>query len=191
MALATAQIEVELREISLKNRPQELYNISSKATVPVLQLSDSTVIDESLDIMYWALEKPSSDWLNYEFKKQNKMISFNDFKFKPWLDKYKYSIRFPEASIQSYQKQCEKMLLPYENDLSRTKYLIDNKIQLVDMAIFPFIRQFANVDRIWFESRFPNIERWLEEFIQSKLFKRVMIKYKPWCQGDNPKYVVF
>ena len=126
MALATAQIEVELREISLKNRPQELYNISSKATVPVLQLSDSTVIDESLDIMYWALEKPSSDWLNYEFKKQNKMISFNDFKFKPWLDKYKYSIRFPEASVQSYQKQCEKMLLPYENDLSRTKYLIDN-----------------------------------------------------------------
>jgi glutathione S-transferase len=83
------------------------------------------------------------------------------------------------------------MLLPYENDLSRTKYLIDNKIQLVDMAIFPFIRQFANVDRIWFESRFPNIERWLEEFIQSKLFKRVMIKYKPWCQGDNPKHVIF
>ena len=110
MALAHAKVKLEIREILLKKRPQNLYNISPKGTVPVLQLLDQTVIDESLDIMLWCLKKQNSSWINIELDKQLDIISVNDKEFKYWLDRYKYFLRSPEKDRRYYRKECESYL---------------------------------------------------------------------------------
>jgi len=191
LAIANAAIEVELREVFLRDRPQSLYAISPKATIPVLQLSDDSVIDESIDIMQWALVKSSSNWIVENSNNQNKMIHHNDTEFKEYLDKYKYHDCHPENTLEYYRDQCAKTLYRYEISLVENIYLLGNNIQLVDIAIFPFVRQCANVDRVWFASTFPNVERWLENWIQSELFRRVMPKFDAWKLGDEPLYILF
>ena len=104
MALSYSEVEVEIREISLKMRPEALYAISSKGTVPVLQLKDETIIDESLDIMMWALEQKQSGWIEFNLKKQLEIISTNDTTFKYWLNRYKYFDRYPENNKEYYQE---------------------------------------------------------------------------------------
>ena len=191
MAIANSAIEVELREVFLRDRPQSLYAISPKGTIPVLELSDGSVIDESIDIMKWALAKSSSNWIVENSNNQNEMIHHNDTEFKEYLDKYKYHDRHPENTLEYYRDQCAKTLYRYEISLVENIYLLGNNIQLVDIAIFPFVRQCANVDRVWFASTFPNVERWLENWIQSKLFRRVMLKFDAWKLGDEPLYILF
>ena len=122
MALSHAKVKVEIREISLKNRPQDLYNISPKGTVPVLQLINQTVIDESLDIMLWCLKKYNSCLINIELNKQLEIILINDEKFKYWLDHYKYFDRYPDQSQKTYQKKCDFFLNIYEQKLSNSLY---------------------------------------------------------------------
>ena len=157
LAIANVKIEVELREVFLKDRPQLLYDISPKGTIPVLQLSDGIVIDESIDIIKWALAQSSLEWYNSNIELQDKMIYHNDFKFKAWLDKYKYHDSNLENTLEEYRNECSKTLHRYEISLAESIYLLGDNIQLVDVAIFPFVRQCANVDREWFSSTFPNI----------------------------------
>ena len=191
MALANSEIEVEIREVFLKDRPQSLYDISPKGTVPVLHLSEEAVIDESIDIMKWALAKSSSDWYNRNLVLQDKMIHYNDIEFKQWLDKYKYHDQHPENTLKIYRDKCLETLLHYEKLLKKNSYLLANNIQLVDVAIFPFVRQCANVDRDWFASTLPHVEQWLENWIQSELFVRVMLKFEAWKLEKDPLYVLF
>ena len=191
MAIANSAIEVELREVFLGDRPQSLYDISQKGTVPVIQLSDNSVIDESIDIMKWALTQSSSNWYYHNTDVQNEMINHNDVEFKQWLDKYKYHDRHPENTFEYYRGKCANTLFQYEVLLEQNPYLQGEKIQLVDMAIFPFVRQCANVDREWFASTFPKVEHWLEHWIQSELFNRVMPKFDAWELGDKPLYISF
>ena len=108
MALSASNIKIELREILLKDRPQSLYDISSKGTVPTLQINDNHIIDESLQIMIWAIEQSKLNWIKISPKEQYKLISINDNDFKFWLNKYKYSDRFPEYSFEYYQKNVNK-----------------------------------------------------------------------------------
>ena len=191
MAIANSNIEVEIREVFLRDRPQSLYDISPKGTVPVLQLSNGVIIDESIDIMKWTLPQSSYNWYNSNIELQDEMINHNDIEFKKWLDKYKYNNRHPENTLEFYRDKCTNTLIQYEVLLEKNPYLQGEKIQLVDMAIFPFVRQFANVEREWFASTFPNIEQWLEIWIQSELFRRVMPKFVPWKAGDQPLYISF
>ena len=191
MALANSEIKVEIREVFLKERPQSLYDISPKGTVPVLHLSEEAVIDESIDIMKWALAKSSSDWYNSNLVLQDKMIHYNDIEFKQWLDKYKYHDQHPENTLKIYRDKCLETLLHYEKLLKKNSYLLANNIQLVDVAIFPFVRQCANVDRDWFASTLPHVEQWLENWIQSELFVRVMLKFEAWKLEKDPLYVLF
>ena len=191
MAIAAVKIEVELREVFLKDRPQLLYDISPKGTIPALQLSDGIVIDESIDIIKWALAQTSLEWYNSKIELQDKMIYHNDSKFKACLDKYKYYDNNLENTMEEYRNECSKTLHRYEISLEENIYLLGDKIQLVDVAIFPFVRQCANVNRVWFSSTFPNVERWLENWIQSKLFECVMSKFEAWKLGDNPLYILF
>lgn len=191
MAIADAKIEVELREVFLRDRPQSLYDISPKGTVPVLQLSDGKVMDESLDIMKWVMRQSSSDWDNTNIELQDEMIHHNDFEFKQWLDKYKYHDRHPENTLEFYRDKCAKTLTDYENSLGENLYLLGSKIQLVDVAIFPFVRQCANVDRPWFGSTFPYVEQWVDNWIQSELFVRVMPKFDAWKLDNDPLYISF
>ena len=191
MALSKSEIEIELREISLKNRPDSLYTISPKGTVPVLQISNTEIIDESLQIMLWAIEKSNLDWLGKNPKKQIDMIKINDTDFKYWLNRYKYSDRYPEKSINFYKDNCTIILSTYEEILNQEKYLFDSKYQLADIAIFPLIRQFENVDPSWFADNLPNLSQWLNQIKLSNVFLSVMNKYELWDEDKSRLIIRF
>jgi len=191
MALAHTQISVELREILLSERPDELYAISSKGTVPVLELEDGQVIDESFDIIMWALDQTNTDWMEINPDQQLKMIHANDHEFKPWLDKYKYHQRHPEHTKEYYQDQCDAFLSNYNEILKMQPYLIGEKIQLLDVAVFPFVRQFAFVDLQYFETKYFNLNQWLLARKDSGLFNSIMDKYIQWEPDHDPMIVSF
>ena len=186
IALKYSKISYIHREIKLSNRPKELYNISYKGTVPVLLKIDGNVIDESMDIMYFALNyKDSKNWFKTNINKQKKLIKRNDSQFKKSLDKYKYHVRFKENTYEFYQNSISKFLREYDIILKNQNYLIDENITLGDIALFPFIRQCAHVDLNWFQNNFKNLSAWLEEFKTSDLFSSIMIKYEIWSPGDK------
>ena len=186
MALSHCKTTVELREISLKERPEALLLISPKGTVPVLKLPDNTILEESLDIMLWALNKNNSTWLESNMDIQKDMIFANDTDFKYYLDRYKYNDRYPKQSKKEYNKECKTFLRNYENKLSNTKFLLSNSIQFADVAIFPFLRQYVNVDKEYFIKSFPNLNRYLDDFCTSELFLSVMNKYALWEKNSEP-----
>jgi glutathione S-transferase len=185
------EVSVELREVLLNERPQSLYKISSKGTVPVLLLKDGKVLDESLDIMRWAIKQGEQKLYEDKLNEQNQIIKYNDTKFKYWLDKYKYHVRYLEHSREYYQSKCSKTLAEYDIRLREHAYLMGDRIRLADIAIFPFIRQCANVDQNWFNNKYPNLNQWLEKWKQSRLFKSVMMKYNQWRLGDELLIVNF
>jgi len=191
MVLSYMEVSVELREVLLNERPQSLYKISSKGTVPVLLLKDGEVLDESLDIMRWAIKQGEQKLYEDKLNEQNQLIKYNDTKFKYWLDKYKYHVRYLEHSREYYQRKCSKTLAEYDMRLRENAYLMGDRIGLADIAIFPFIRQCANVDQNWFNNKYPNLNQWLEIWKQSRLFKSVMMKYNQWRLGDELLIVNF
>ena len=191
MVLSYMEVSVELREVLLNERPQSLYKISSKGTVPVLLLKDGKVLDESLDIMRWAIKQGEQNLYEDKLNEQNQLIKYNDIKFKYWLDKYKYHVRYLEHSREYYQRKCSKTLAEYDMRLRGNSYLMGDRIRLADIAIFPFIRQCANVDQNWFNNKYPNLNRWLEIWKQSRVFKSVMMKYNQWKLGDELLIVNF
>ena len=191
MVLSYMEVSVELREVLLNERPQSLYKISSKGTVPVLLLNDGKVLDESLDIMLWAIKQGEQKLYEDKLNEQNQLIKYNDTKFKYWLDRYKYHVRYLEHSREYYQRKCSKTLAEYDMRLSGNAYLMGDRIRLADIAIFPFIRQCANVDQNWFNNKYPNLNQWLEIWKQSRVFKSVMMKYNQWKLGDESLIVNF
>ena len=194
LAIAKSGIQVELREVVLRDKPQALLDSSPKATVPVLITVENELIDESIDIMFWALDHADPDgWLNKLTEEQKKIskeiITHNDGEFKHYLDRYKYADRYPDFSQEYYRQQAEKTLLDLEQRLVTHGYLVSAKPSIADMAVLPFIRQFAFADKAWFDqSPYPALKRWLEEFITSKLFADIMHKYPKWQAGQNPQY---
>ena len=191
LALRVSGIQVELREVVLSDKPAAFLACSEKATVPVLILDEQHVIDESLDIMYWALEKNDpKDWLVQEPGLQEvteHLINYNDNEFKTHLDHYKYFDRFPEYSMEYYREQGEIFLADLEARLNKTNYLLGQRPTLVDMAIFPFIRQFAHVDKNWFDqSQYTRLQAWLTQLLEGSLFASVMVKYEQW-QPENQR----
>ena len=182
MAIVYASINFELREVSLANKPSSMLAISPKGTVPILQLSDG-VIDESLEVIGWALEQSDPDnWLALVSQsEQQGLIAENDNQFKQWLDRYKYWDRYPQQSQQDYRMNAEIFISTLEQRLENSLYLFGDKICVADIAIFPFIRQFAFVDKPWFDqSNYPSVQRWLNQFLQSDLFNQVMQKHILW-----------
>jgi len=180
MALRVAGIQVEIREISLRNKPPEMLALSPKGTVPVLHSLDGRVIDESLDIMRWALtQHDPQGWLTHaSTPEQRELIKQNDTVFKHWLDRYKYAVRYPEFDATYYRDQALKSQIDnLESILSQHPFLGGRAPALSDVAIFPFVRQFAAVDQVWFEaSRYAATRKWLNAWIASELFRLVMQK---------------
>ncbi|HEY0563620.1 MAG TPA: glutathione S-transferase [Methylophilus sp.] len=183
MALHYAGIAVEIREIDLKNKPVHLLQMSPKGTVPVLVLPDGAVIEQSLEIIQWALRQQDKEgWLNADSALTQQLIAENDGSFKQAIDLYKYASRFPEQSAQDYRAQGEVFLRKLEHLLSRSAFLLGPKISLADIAIFPFIRQFAAVDAAWFDgdlsksAPFPALKVWLNHLVASTLFISIMQK---------------
>ena len=180
MALRIAGIEVEQIEISLRDKPQAMLDISPKGTVPVLQCSDGRVIEQSLEIMRWALEQNDPQkWLRHaDDAEQVSLIQRNDTDLKYWLDRYKYAERYPDFTAQYYREQAISALLDgLEARLAHNQYLGGQNPCLSDVAIFPFVRQFAAVDANWFGTAdLPALRNWLQGWVESELFASVMAK---------------
>lgn len=186
MALAYANIPVEIREISLKQKPASMLQVSPKGTVPVLVLTDAKVLEQSLDVIEWALnQRDEFDWqLSGALPQQTLMqqlIALNDGAFKLALDKYKYAVRFPENPAEIYRAQGEEFLQRLESLLKQTAYLCRDACSKADIAIFPFVRQFSMVDEAWFAmADYPALKAWLKGLINSPLFIGIMQKYPTW-----------
>jgi len=181
MALAIAGIDVQLIEVTLKHKPPALLAASSKGTVPVLCVGER-IFDESLDIMCWALSIHDPDgWISgLESAGPGlamQLIRDNDTAFKPWLDKYKYAVRYPQHPPEFYRHQCEAYLQTLNTLLHIQPYLSGPHITLTDIAIFPFVRQFAMVDSHWFDhSPYQQLKSWLNAMVQLPVFTRIMAK---------------
>jgi glutathione S-transferase len=191
MALKYANISVYLREVELRHKPSELLQYSPKGTVPVIIFPDGSAIDESRDIMLWALSvNDPEQWLfkQADLSEQiNILLDKNDFEFKAHLDKYKYSDRFPEKTAFEYRALGEQFLMLLEARLSQHWFLVSDTLSMADIGIFPFIRQFAQVDSVWFEQAdYPYLQAWLDYFLRSDIFTGSMQKYTPWTENSEP-----
>jgi glutathione S-transferase len=181
MAIYSAAIPIQIEEVSLKHKPQAMLEYSSKGTVPVLVVGDK-VIDESLEIMKWALEQNDPDnWYvslsQEELNNSHKLIRENDGNFKTWLDRYKYADRHPEYSQEYYRDQCANYLEQLETILQQQPCLIRPELTFADIAIFPFVRQFSMVDQDWFaQGPYPKLSGWLKALLELPLFIQVMAK---------------
>ncbi|WP_313062356.1 glutathione S-transferase [Pseudomonas rhodesiae] len=177
LALRYSGVAVRIVEVSLKAKPQEMLTLSPKGTVPVLSV-DGQVIDESLAIMQWALaQHDPDDWLLGGDAAVLALIAENDGGFKHCLNRYKYAERYPECPMEHYRAEGAVFLHTLEGLLAERAYLLAEHLSLADMALAPFVRQFAHVDRDWFaRAPYPRLQQWLDEFLQSPLFIGVMAK---------------
>lgn len=188
MGLFLAGIQVEQREIVFWDKPAEMLLTSPKGTVPVLVLPDGEVIDESRDILRWALEQTNSSLLPQEeevLAQMQQWIDENDEQFKYWLDRYKYAGDYPEQSQAAYREEGERFLQKLNEQFEQACYVLGDSLSMADIAIFPFVRQFANVDKAWFaQADYPALKRWLDGHLNSHYFKAVM-KNRPVWQPDH------
>lgn len=187
LGIVFAEQTVELREIALKNKPAQMLAISPKGTVPVLELSEGRVIEESRNILEWALEQNDPQGLlNTDAVSANALIEQNDNEFKHWLDRYKYADRHPELSQLEYRQQGEVFLQVLETLLVKHTYVLGDSISIADIAIMPFVRQFAHVDReVFYSLPYPNLQRWLRGWLEHAKFQQVMSKFQPWQECDE------
>ena len=188
MALAASGVPVRVREIILRDKPPEMLAASPKGTVPVLVLTDGRVIDESLDVMHWALaQNDPEDWLSADAAETARLIAQNDGPFKHALDRYKYADRH-KTDAEAHRAAGMDILTGLAARIgAHGGQLLGPRPTLADIAIFPFVRQFAATDRIWWEAQaLPRVRAWLDRHIGSALFERAMLRVPPWRPGDAP-----
>ncbi|SHF48617.1 Glutathione S-transferase [Litoreibacter ascidiaceicola] len=185
LAIHAAGLTMQHREIVLRDKAPEFLEASPKGTVPVVIASDG-VIEESLDIMLWALDhNDPEEWLQ---NRENSLalIAQNDGPFKTALDRYKYANRH-DNDPETWRTLGASTLEKYDSILAQKPYFLGKQPCLADMAIFPFIRQFANTDRAWFDAQsWPHLHRWLDTHLTSDRFAAIMVKYPKWQAGDPP-----
>ncbi len=187
LAILFAGLQVELREVTLKNKPGRMLAISPKGTVPVLRLAGGAVIAESRDIMVWALEQQDPQGLldATVLEQANALIEQNDNEFKYWLDRYKYADRHVEMTQTEYRQRGEGFLQVLETLLESRTYLLGDDPTIADIGVMPFVRQFAHVDReVFSQLPYPNLQRWLQHWLEHPLFLQTMIKLPVWQEGD-------
>lgn len=184
MALVISGTRCELREVKLSAKPDAMREASPKATVPVLVHGDGAILEESLEIMRWALGHTDPEgWLERD---DAALIATNDGPFKHHLDRYKYPDRHDSEPL-THREEGVKFLRSLENRLAKSAQLCGEKRGIADAAIMPFVRQFAATDRDWWETvDLPRVREWLSGHMESDLFKTVMQREKPWKPGDAP-----
>lgn len=191
LAVAVSGHRCELREVVLRDKPSEMLDASPKGTVPVFVDPDGRVIDESIDIMLWALQQHDPErWLapqQGDREAMMQLISQFDAGFKYHLDRYKYPGRYAdsvEVNAQSQRDEGAVYLEKLNAQLAATGWLFGTRAALADMAIFPFVRQFALTDAGWFNAQpWPDLQRWLSARVSSGLYETIMKKYSPWQPG--------
>jgi glutathione S-transferase len=194
MALAVSQQSYVLREVDLKARPSQLREVSAKATVPVLVLANGKVLEESLQIMHWTLANSDpQQWLqapSFRAAQTNALIAGCDGDFKHHLDRYKYAAHYSDNRAEDHRTQAAEFLFELDRCLQKTAYLLGPNLSLADVALAPFVRQFASADRAWFEQQsWPALRSWLDAFVATNLFIGIMKKYPVWKVG-NPDCLI-
>lgn len=188
LAVLSSGFQVELREILLKDKPEAFLETSPSATVPALRL-ENEVLDESLDIMVWALKHQDPERLLEMPEEGWQLISVNDGPFKAALDHTKYISRYPDLDAATEREKAASYLMELERRLKGQAWLFGAHPTLADFAILPFVRQFANIDRAWFDGEpWPSLIIWLNRFTDSQNFAAIMQKYPPWSEGDDPTW---
>ena len=196
LAIKASGLIVEIREVELKNKPKEFLNISPKATVPIVCISSKQIIEESLDIMEWAL-KINDPLKLLKNEKLNRIeihsiLNKLENEFKQNLDRYKYSSRFDLPNPKLYRDKNLQTLNEFNNLLQNNKGICSSQLSLLDYAVFPFIRQFRNVNSVWFDSlELKFLQTWLYELIDSDEFSSIMKKYEIWKPNQKPIYTNF
>ncbi|MCV2353619.1 glutathione S-transferase [Paucibacter sp. B2R-40] len=180
LALQYAGIVVQIHEVQLRAKPPELLRLSPKGTVPVLLLPSGEVLEQSADIMFWALAQADPQaWRRPDLDAQAlPWLALNDGPFKQLLDRYKYPDRHPQATQPQWRSEAEAlMLVPLDALLQRSTYLLGATPSWLDLALLPFVRQFAAVDAAWFEAA-PHaaLRGWLHRWLASDLFAAIMAK---------------
>lgn len=191
IAIKLCSLECEIREINLKLKNKEFLELSPKGTVPVLVLPDNKIIEESMDIIHWAIS--NNDPYNLKLKnleiynKDMDLISIFDNEFKYHLDRYKYNSRYKGINKEEHKYKARDLLVNLNNSLKEKQWLNGENISISDISILPFVRQYRIADIKWFDEKLelPNINRWLDKFLNSKIFNNVMKKYKIWETTDQ------
>ena len=186
LAILASGLTVELREIVLREKAPEFLASSPKGTVPVL-VTPSAVIEESLEVMLWALDRSDPEsWLVMP-EAGLEWIARCDGPFKTALDHTKYAVRYPDLDPKRERGRAAEFLLDLNSQIANSDWIFGATRTLADMAIVPFIRQFANSDRSWFDAQpWPDLQRWLSRFLASNHFAGIMTKYPKWQAGDRP-----
>ena len=185
MAVAVSGVHVELREVVLRDKPAEMLEASPKGTVPVLVLRDGRVLEQSLDIMRWALaQSDPKGWLLHD---DQALVLATDGPFKQALDRYKYPHRYDLTDGNAHRDAALMHLGDLNDRLAATPYLGGAQPAFTDIAIFPFVRQFAATDALWFGALpLPALQSWLAALVGSDLFAAIMTRYPQWKAGDAP-----
>ncbi len=191
LAIFKSQQAVELRDVKLCNKPTSMLKASPKGTVPILLVSPSQVIDESLDVMLWCLGESDPDNLLLSgIVERCDLLAFIDIfdrEFKPCLERYKCAKRYHETNLEACRHHCEVYIQNLERRLRQHAFIMGEYESLADIAILPFIRQFAKVERQWYvQSSYKHIKRWLNAYLQSAMFNKVMTQYAIWEEGSEP-----
>ncbi|MEM7215555.1 MAG: glutathione S-transferase [Pseudomonadota bacterium] len=190
LAIASAGIPVELREVVLRDKPDEMLQASPKGTVPVLVFPEGKVLEESIDIIDWALTRRDpeglTDFSPEEVRAMRDLIEESDGPFKDALDRYKYPNRYAGIDPIDQREKGAQFIKHLDGLLGLNNYLFATDFSVADAAILPFVRQFAHVDREWFwNGNWKNVIRWLEEFLESDRFRGIMKKYPQWQSGQE------
>jgi len=194
LALKLANIQCELREVRLNNKPKHMLEVSPKGTVPILILEDK-IIDESIEIINWVLDQNNifKDNISSEqIKITEQIIDIFDNKFKYHLDRYKYSNRYENADKKFHQKECLDILIDLEKVISDENWFFGNELNKLDISILPFLRQFRIADPHWFDSlkQIPKIQKFLYNFLDSNLLNQIMFSYKVWGASSEISYLI-
>ena len=191
MALYLSKTVVELREVSLRNKPKSMLEISPKGTVPVLLLDDGSVIDESIEIIEWCIKKKKNMFKDTLKNEQELFvedtIKLFEEKFKFHLDRYKYATRYEGVDEISHRELCVEILKSIEKKISNKNFFYTNHVNKIDICILPFIRQFRIANPEWFDhhNEFPKIQKWLDNFLKSSILEEIMVSHEVW-KKNNP-----
>jgi len=194
LALKLANIQCELREVRLNNKPKHMLEVSPKGTVPILILEDK-IIDESIEIINWVLDQNNifKDNISSEqIKITEQIIDIFDNKFKYHLDRYKYSNRYENADKKFHQKECLDILIDLEKVIFDGNWFFGNELNKLDISILPFLRQFRIADPHWFDSlkQIPKIQKLLYNFLDSNLLNQIMFNYEVWGESSEISYLI-
>jgi glutathione S-transferase len=186
MAIVVAGLRVTLREVSLRAKPQAMLEASPKGTVPVLILPGGDVIEQSLEIMHWALARSDPQGWLVPGDEMDELIAANDGPFKHHLDRTKYPNRYPELDPREQRAAALACLFPLEARLADAPFLFGGRLSLADIALFPFVRQFSRIDEaVWNAEPFPELRRWLRVLSTSATFETAMAPYSVWEPGQE------